>query len=144
MKTIAENVKIHLFDKDYLCSLHIGVYGDASRRPAVQLTHLADEGWEEPFATATTNKPEILYGAPDHHTIAKVYSENEGLWEQLLELSNEKGKFFRVAPMKVIIGWTTCPVIELCNSALFTYDELIDELLAKRHGKFSLIKGGQA
>lgn len=142
MKTIAENVKIHLFDKDWTCSVHVGLYADSSHRPAIQLTHITEEGWEEPFATATTNKPEYLYGSPDHHTIAKVYSENEGLWEQLLELSDERGKFFRVTPMKLTVGWTTCPVIELLNSALFAYDELVDGFLAKR--KFCLIKGGKS
>lgn len=143
MKTIAQNVKIHLFDKDWICSLHVGLYADSSHRPAIQLTHLAEEGWEEPFTTATTNKPDYIYGSPDHHTIAKVYSENEGLWEQLLELSDERGKFFRVAPMKVTVGGTTCHVVELLNSALFAYDELRDALAAKPHGRFSLIKGGR-
>lgn len=144
MKTIAENVKIHLFDKDWTCSVHVGLYADSSYRPAILLTYIAEEGGEEPFATATTNKPEIIYGAPDHHTIAKVYSENEGLWEQLLELGDERGKFFRATPMKVIVGWTTCPVIELLNSALFAYDALFDGHLTKLLSKFRLIRGGKS
>ena len=143
MKTIASNIKIRLFDKEYICALHVGLYADSFHRPAIHLTHLAEGGWEEPFAGATVNKPEYIIGAPDHHTIAKVYSENEGLWEQLLELSDEKGKFFRLAPMKVTVGRATCPTVELLNSALYAYDELRDELANKPHGRFTLLKGGR-
>lgn len=132
MRTLLKNLPITLFDVTSNCKLVLGAYGDQAARPAVILLCADEDGIYEPYSVASVNAPDFLTGLPQTFTIAKEYSENEGLWEQLLPLCDENGPFFEVTKTKVTLGHARCRVIQLCGTAARIYNELRESLPTSR------------
>ena len=132
MRTLVKNLPITHFDVTSNCKLVIGAYGDQAARPAVLLLCATEDGGWESYAVASVNSPEFLTGLPQTFTIAKEYSENEGLWEQLLPLCDENGPFFEVTKTKVTLGYARCRVVQLCGTAARIYEELREALPISR------------
>lgn len=132
MRTLLSNLPITLFGQTTSCKLVLGAYGDSGGRPAVMLLCPTEGGGWEPYAVASVNSPDYLTGLPQTFTIAKEYSENEGLWEQLLPLCDENGPFFEVTKTKVTLGNARCRVVQLCGTAARIYEELREVLPISR------------
>lgn len=116
MKTLLSSISITLHKHRYTCDLVLAQYFN-TRRPAILLI---DSISSEPITTATTNvAEEWLAHLPPHLTVCKMYSENEGLWEQLLPLrDSSEHLIFHPTPHKVLLSeWVTAPVVALGDLA---------------------------
>lgn len=128
MKELASNIPITLFGRQYDCTILLAMYAEGGR-PAISLFSKSPEGFLEPFRLATLNAPDFLYGMPPTYTIAKTYSENEGLWEQLFSLKDSLGKpLFVKTGVKVTCGFAVCPVIELGPHSTTVWNEYLSQI----------------
>lgn len=133
MTPLATNIPIKLFSDHYTCNMFLGLYTD-SLQPAIVLR--TDEG--EPFAKATVAVPEeYLMGFRAGTFAVKTWSENEGLWEQLSQLSGVDGNplFARTnyprtqTPASITTGFVLSPLWELRGLALEAYQRALKESL---------------
>jgi hypothetical protein len=144
MKTLARNIPLTMYGRSYLCDIILGLY-TLTKRPAIMLVASRPDSlggelaWDgTPIATASTNAPEeyIQHLTPPHFT-AKTYSENEGLWEQLLPLLDEDGfPLFVQTRYKITLGFATAPIMLLGPNASMSLFDLRDELNHPTQGDF--------
>jgi hypothetical protein len=136
MKTLARNIPLTLSSRSYVCDILLGIY-TSSQRPAILLVESrpsslpGERAWAgEPVATASTNAPEeyIQHLTPPHFT-AKDYSENEGLWAQLLPLRDEDGfPLFVQTRYAITLGFVKAPIMLLGPNAALEFSDLRDEI----------------
>jgi hypothetical protein len=90
-------MKFQAFGETFEGKIKFNNYADGNR--AVQLLSFNNEyeGWE-PFATLSVNTDKKL---PQDQFVAKMYSENEGLVEQFIEM----GYFEAVEDQYVTVGY---------------------------------------
>lgn len=139
MKTLAKKVPIQLFGTAYTCDVLLGMY-ENGLRPSIILVTSPEEGndnatMSEPFAIASTNPPpEYIQHLPANCFAGKTYSENQGIWEQLLTLTdeNESLPLFAATKWKITLGFVTAPIYQLGPHATELYEQLRAELLAAR------------
>lgn len=128
VKVIAKNVPISLSGRKYLCDIILGIY-QTSDRPAIMLVESRDGS---PLATASANAPEgYLQHLSTLHFPAKDYSENSGLWDQLVPLSDEWGQpLFHLTRHVITLGHVHNVQIYRLGA---TPAVLFTELLAEKH-----------
>lgn len=135
MKVLAKGIPLTLAGRKYVVDILIGMYA-TSHRPSIILvasrpdTLAGDLAWEgEPIAIASTNAPAeyIQHLSPAHFTM-KNYSENEGLWEQLLPLVDEDGfPLFHETRYAITLGFATCRIGFLGVLASELFQDLLSE-----------------
>ncbi len=144
MKVLKRNLPITLFGQTTLCDLLLGSYAEKPHRPAIVLMTARPEDFpedeaffSEPYGKASANAPEefIQHLSPEHFP-AKNWSENAGLWEQLLELSDEDElPLFHPTQHSITLGFCQAPIVMLGATALDLYLDLCAERLeAFPHG----------
>ena len=138
MKPLARNIPITLYSQPYEVDILLGMYA-TSKRPAIILadsrpsTLPGEKAWEGfPVAIASTCAPEeYIQHLTAPHFPAKNWSENEGLWEQLLPLLDEDGNpLFLPTRHALTLGFYRSPIILLGEFARDLFSELIDETLS--------------
>lgn len=108
MSTTAEAVKHEPLKVRFLgqeCDVHFGLYAEGGK-VAIQLTSA-----EGPMGKATTNILRLKL-AP-HEVIVKSVSENEGMYEALLEAG-----VIEPAHAEARIGFMTCPICFLTEAGV--------------------------
>ena len=135
MKVLARNIPITLSGRKYICDILLGLYASTSR-PAIMLAESRPESmspqaiWDgSPIAVASTNAPEeyITHLSKPHFT-AKDWSENEGLWEQLMDLLDEDGfPLFVRTRCAITLGFCKACIFLLGPNACEAFKELLSE-----------------
>jgi hypothetical protein len=135
MKVLAKGIPLILSSRKYLADILIGMYA-SSHRPSIILvasrpdTLAGELAWEgEPIAIASANAPaEYIQHLSIAHFTMKNYSENEGLWEQLLPLVDEDGfHLFHTTRHAITLGFTTCRIGLLGVLATELFQDLLSE-----------------
>lgn len=128
---IKTDVSITLHGHTYLCDLVLGQYA-SNFRPAILLVDASSipDSLGEMVATASINAPaEYLYNIPNHHFPVKVWSENAGLWEQLLSLTDDKDRpLFHSTNKALTLNFVRAPVVELGVHPLSLFNQLSKEV----------------
>lgn len=136
MKVLARNIPLTLNGVAYLADIILGIY-QTTGRPAILLADSRPEGvppqaiWDgSPIATASSNAPEeYIQHLTKAHFPAKCWSENKGLWEQLLTLLDEDGfPLFVKTRHAITLGFATAPIMLLGPNACIEFTSLQDEL----------------
>lgn len=137
MKVLARNIPITLSGRKYVCDVILGLYATTGR-PAVMLAESRPESmapqaiWDgSPIAVASTNAPEeYIAHLTKPHFPAKDWTENEGLWEQLLPLTDEDGfPLFVRTRWAITLGFCKALILLLGPNACIEFAELQDEKL---------------
>jgi hypothetical protein len=137
-KLLARNVPLTLAGRQYTCDILLGMYV-STLRPSILLADsrpeslAGDIAWlGEPIAIASSNAPvEYLQHLPQTCFAAKTWTENEGLWEQLLELADEHATLplFIKTKWAVTLGFAKAPIIQLGHHAEELFHELRNEAM---------------
>jgi hypothetical protein len=151
MKVIASNIPIHLHGQNYTCDLVLGIYA-STRRPALTLVSALVQDFGEAIAVVTTNAPdEYLTSLPLPIFCVKTWSENEGLWEQLVSLETDLDNlplFSRAVnirtgtPLSITLGFARSPLYDLRHTALRAFYTLSKELEAGEASDASTLSSG--
>lgn len=136
MKTLLRNIPLELAGRKYVCDIILGLY-QSTKRPAIMLAESRPSSmspqaiWDgSPTAVASTNAPEeYIAHLTKAHFPAKTWTENEGLWEQLLLLRDEDGfPLFVQTRYAITLGFCKAPIILLGPNACVDLVELQDEI----------------
>lgn len=131
MKTLIRKHPFNLAGRIYSCDLLLGIY-PKGKRPALILVESEDSTFMgEPITIASINiDPNWLISCSKYATVIKDYSENEGLFPQLLALRDEsEAPIFVNLEMRVTLSpFATAPVLDLSPYARRLYDELLFEM----------------
>lgn len=133
MGIIKSDICVTLVGRKYFADIRLGIYAKGQAPAIILLAAGADP--EDPYggdvlATASTNvEPTWLLGFPEGCVVAKNYSENEGLWEQLSTLKDDEGEsLFLPTGRKVMLSpWVTAEVFQLSGEAMRMYKQLKGE-----------------
>jgi len=137
-KTVLKGVDITLFDTTYHCDVAIGLYPE-TLRPAVLLVtspvFLEEHDpiqYSEIIAKASVCVPEeYMQHTPGAHFAAKVWSENEGLWEQLEKLKDvDEEPLFTNSGQACTLGFVRAPFYRLSPSLYKVFLEIKAEYLS--------------
>lgn len=125
MKTLKSSVPITLHNLTYTCDILLSMYV-CNRSPAIILRGSEGSAYEgESITTASVNLKDSL---PPSMFAAKTWSENEGLWSQLLPLKDEKGlPLFIPTSHSVPCGFTTAHLVYLGPTAVEAFTTLLQE-----------------
>lgn len=133
MGTIKSDVRLQLAGHTYFTDIRVGLYV-TNMSPAIILFESDDDPTsdhiESVLATATANVDKNwLTGFPEGCVVAKNYSENEGLWEQLATLKDDEGQaLFLPTGKKVTLSpFVTGEVFQLSGEAFRMYKQLKGE-----------------
>lgn len=136
MKTLARDIPLTIAGQKYVCDILLGTYAEP-KRPAIILVEArpgsfpAEKLWNgEPVAIASVNvDSEFLEHLSQIHFPMKNYSENAGLWEQLLLLTDSDGfPLFLATHHSIISGYVHIQIGLLGPSAAPMFEELIEEI----------------
>ena len=129
MKTLAKNIPIILHNREYICDILLGIYVSSSRASII-LVDTTENGLSEVVSIASTNAPDEYYtGMSPFAFTCKVWSENLGLWDQLISLiDSSDDPLFLPTGKSFTLGFTKAPVLQLGHSAQLLFLELQEEL----------------
>lgn len=124
MLTIKRDVPLILASRPYLCDIILTAYANGA--PAILIVGAESSPLAgEHLTKATTNQESPL---PPSMFAAKTWSENEGLWSQLLPLKGEDGlPLFIPTPHSVPCGFTTAHLVYLGPSLVEAFTTLLQE-----------------
>ena len=132
MRKLASNLLLTLGSRSYRADLCLTLY--ENKQPAIVLLSSRPEDFDENRAyfsevltTATVAvPPAYLTGLGPNLIVAKDYTENEGLWAQLLPLTdpNDLPLFLPLSPPRhLTLGFATCQVLRLGVLPAAIYNE---------------------
>ena len=133
MSILVPEVTITLHGHTYIADVTLGLYHE-NHQPAILLLTSADDPdmyAGELLTKATTNVDRAyLTGMPENCIVAKTWSENEGLWGQLLPLKGPDNlPLFRPLGKAVMLSpYVHGEVIQLVNHAVYALKTLRGEL----------------
>jgi hypothetical protein len=136
MKVLARNIPLTLNGVSYLADIILGIYRTTGR-PAILLADSRPDSlspqaiWDgSPIGVASSNAPEeYIQHLTKPHFPAKCWSENKGLWEQLLPLNDEDGfPLFVQTRHAITLGFATAPIMLLGPNACIEFSILQDEM----------------
>lgn len=129
MKTLIKNIIITLHNHEYECDILLGMYASSSR-PSIILVDAKDSGLSEVISIATTNAPEEYYtGMSPFAFTCKTWTENLGLWDQLISLTAHDGTpLFLPTGQAFTLGFTRAQVLQLGPFAKLLFLDLKEEL----------------
>lgn len=135
MKTLLTKHPFKLAGRTYICDLLLGLY-PRGKRPAIILVESADSTFiGEPIAIASVNvEPNWLISCSKYATAIKDYSENAGLFQQLLDLRDEDDVplFINLCMRVTLSPFCAVPVIDLAPRARRLYNELLTEMFQSK------------
>lgn len=143
-KTVLKGVDISLLGIDYHCDLAVGLYPETMRPAILLLTSpvFIEEHdpiqYSEIIAKASVCVPEeYIQHLPEYCFAAKVWSENEGLWEQLLSLRDENNMWlFEDLGQACMMGFVKAPFYELSSPLYDAFLEVKAEYLSNKESKY--------
>lgn len=146
MKVLARNIPLTLSSRPYICDIILSLY-QSTQRPAIMLvesrpsTMSPQAIWDgAPIAVASINAPEeYIQHLSKAHFPAKDWTENEGLWEQLLLLTDEDGfPLFVRTHYAITLDFCKALIMLLGPNACIELADLQSEVLLhperKQHG----------
>lgn len=144
MKVIARKIPLTLAGTTHTCNILVGLYAVGSRPAVILVATRPDDypgslAWEgAPLAIASSVcPPEYIQHLSPAHFPAKTWTENEGLWDQLLLLTDEDNfPLFLQTRHKVTLGFSTAPIMLLGPNAAEAFDQLLVEIALPSPGAF--------
>lgn len=142
-KTVIKGIDITLCGQPYHCDLAVGLYLE-TLRPAILLVTspvFIEEHdpiqYSELLTKASTCVPEeYIQHLPEYCFAAKTWSENEGLWPQLLRLRDENNMvLFEELGQACMMGFVKAPFYELSIPLYDAFLEVKAEYLSNKESK---------
>lgn len=136
MKVLARNIPITLSGRKYVCDVILGIYRTTGR-PSIMLAESRPESmspqaiWDgAPIAVASSNAPEeYIAHLTKPHFPAKDWAENEGLWQQLLNILDEDGfPLFVGTRWAITLGLCKAVIMLLGPNACSAFEDVQSEM----------------